>query len=172
MARVLLSLMLSFLFLVGDAFAGVDVNVATQRELQSLPGIGPSKATAIIEFRDSNGAFSSLADLDKVPGIGPATLDNLRPLVEFGGETAPASPTSASAPAGSKSTASGGARVNINQASGKELETLPGIGPSKAASILGDRDANGAFPSCAALTRVNGIGKATVAALAEKCAVE
>ena len=131
MARVLLSLMLSFLFLVGDAFAGVDVNVATQRELQSLPGIGPSKATAIIEFRDSNGAFSSLADLDKVPGIGPATLDNLRPLVEFGGETAPASPTSASAPAGSKSTASGGARVNINQASGKELETLPGMGPRR-----------------------------------------
>lgn len=172
MARILLSLLLSFLFLVGDAFAGVNVNAATQRELEGLPGIGPSKAAAIIEFRDRNGAFSSLADLDKVPGIGPATLDNLRPLVEFGGAGAQGSAAPAAAPPASKRAATGSARININVATAKELEKLPGIGPSKATSILGDRDANGPFPSCASLTRVNGIGKATVSALSESCTVE
>lgn len=170
MHRLLFVLLASLFLFVGDALAGVNVNAASQKQLEGLPGIGPSKATAILEYRATNGPFSSLADLDKVPGIGPATLENLRPLVEFGeAGAAPAASSSASTEA-AKPRSSGGARVNINTASAKELESLPGIGPSKAASILGDREANGPFPSCDSLTRVNGIGKATVAALAERCA--
>lgn len=168
MHRFLLALLASLFLFVGTAFAGVNVNAASQKELEGLPGIGPSKATAILEYRSTNGPFTSLADLDKVPGIGPATLENLRPLVEFGeaGAAPAAAPSSSSKPAPS------GSAVNINTASAKELESLPGIGPSKAASILGDRDANGPFASCQQLTRVNGIGKATVAALADRCTVE
>lgn len=55
---------------------------ATMAELESLPKIGPAKAKAIIDYRNAHG-FRSLGDLDKVKGIGPATLDLLRPLVEL-----------------------------------------------------------------------------------------
>ena len=61
----------------------VNVNTATQEELETLPGIGPSTAEAIITYRDENGAFTSLEDLDEVPGIGPSTLESLAELIEF-----------------------------------------------------------------------------------------
>lgn len=47
-------------------------------ELQSLPGIGPSRAAAILELRQRLGRFSSLEDLLQVKGIGPATLNRMR----------------------------------------------------------------------------------------------
>jgi competence protein ComEA len=46
-----------------------------------LPGIGPVTAQKILEFRQTHGAFASVDDLDAVPGIGPARLDQLRELV-------------------------------------------------------------------------------------------
>ncbi|MCC6167234.1 MAG: ComEA family DNA-binding protein [Caldilineaceae bacterium] len=55
----------------------INVNSATAEELETLPGIGPSKAQAII----ANRPYASVDDLDRVPGIGPATLEQLRPLV-------------------------------------------------------------------------------------------
>ena len=61
----------------------VHVNSATLEELDTLPGIGPSLAQAIIDYRTENGPFTSLADLDNVSGIGPAKLDALRDLVVF-----------------------------------------------------------------------------------------
>ena len=61
------------------------------------------------------------------------------------------------------------AGVNVNTATASELESLPGIGPAKAAAIVADREANGPFASCADLQRVQGIGKATVAGLADRC---
>jgi len=59
------------------------INTATQEELETLPGVGPAMAGRIIEFRDANGAFSSLDDLDEVSGIGPAMLENLDGLISF-----------------------------------------------------------------------------------------
>jgi len=59
----------------------MDVNSASAAELESLPGIGPAKAVAIVELREERGAFGSVDELDDVRGIGPATLDRLRPLV-------------------------------------------------------------------------------------------
>lgn len=55
----------------------LNLNEATQIELESLPGIGPAKAADIIEYREMIGAFSTLEDLLKVSGIGPATLEAL-----------------------------------------------------------------------------------------------
>jgi competence protein ComEA len=61
--------------------APIDVNVATIDELESLPGVGPATATAIVTERERNGPFVDVDDLDRVPGIGPAKLDALRDLV-------------------------------------------------------------------------------------------
>ncbi|MFT5685782.1 MAG: competence protein ComEA [Myxococcota bacterium] len=173
-----------FLFLISllwmmtsAAFAGVNVNTASQSELETLPGIGPSKAAAIMEYRSSNGPFTNVEQLDNVPGIGPATMSNLRTLVELGEESTDGAPQIA-APAGETTapamttTPTGGDRVNINTASQNQLEDLPGIGPSKASAILQYRTDVGPFSSCAALDAVSGIGPATVSALSDRCAVE
>ena len=65
----------------GGAPALVDLNVATAEELDTLPGVGPATAAAILEHRSTNGPFTSVEDLLDVPGIGEAKLEQLRDLV-------------------------------------------------------------------------------------------
>ncbi len=65
----------------GAPGALVNVNTATAEELEALPGIGPVLAQKIIEYRTAHGPFPSVDALDDVSGIGPATLEELRPLV-------------------------------------------------------------------------------------------
>ncbi len=170
----------------GAAEAGVNINTASQSELETLPGIGPSKAVAIIQHREAHGPFKALNDLDAVTGIGPATLTNLNGLVEFGdgavapaapaapvtttaGQTGGTSPSTTAAPAPKPAPAG---KVNINSAGVGELEQLPGIGPSKAQAILRDREERGPFTTCADLDRVEGIGPATVTLLVEACVTQ
>jgi len=57
----------------------LDINAATAAELSALPNIGPTLAARIAEDRETRGNFSSVDDLDRVPGIGPRTIDSLRP---------------------------------------------------------------------------------------------
>ena len=59
----------------------INLNEATQEALESLPGIGPTKAVDILEYRDKIGTFTSVEDLLNVPGIGPAILDAIRDYV-------------------------------------------------------------------------------------------
>jgi competence protein ComEA len=61
--------------------APVDVNRAGPEELETLPGVGPATAAAIIEFREANGGFATVEDLIDVPGIGEAKLAALADLV-------------------------------------------------------------------------------------------
>lgn len=57
--------------------ATIDLNTATEAQLESLKGIGPSKAKAILDYRSKNGPFKTVQDLEKVPGFGPATVSHL-----------------------------------------------------------------------------------------------
>ena len=70
--------------LTGAAFAGVNINTATQAELETLQGIGPAKAKAIVDHRKKNGSFKSIDDLQNVNGIGPVTMQRLRKDVTVG----------------------------------------------------------------------------------------
>jgi competence protein ComEA len=59
----------------------IDLNSATAEQLDTLPGVGPSTAAAIVAHREQNGPFATVDDLDSVTGIGPTKLEALRPLV-------------------------------------------------------------------------------------------
>ena len=76
--KTFLILVLCWLGLCYSAQAAVNINTANQTELESLPGIGPVKAKAILEYRKKNGGFKSVDELTRVDGIGPVTLKNAR----------------------------------------------------------------------------------------------
>lgn len=67
------------------AGAAIDLNTATVEQLDSLPGVGPVTAKAIVEWRTAHGGFTSVDQLGEVDGIGPARLQRLRGLVTVGG---------------------------------------------------------------------------------------
>jgi competence protein ComEA len=56
----------------------ININRATAKELETLPGIGPTRAQAIIQYRNTNGAFRKIEDLMEVKGIGPAIFENIK----------------------------------------------------------------------------------------------
>ena len=93
---VLASLSFSF------ALAAVDLNTATVEQLSTLKGIKAKKATAIVEYRQKNGAFKSVDDLKNVPGIGQKTVDKLRSELTVGGAAPAAQPKAAPKPAAPK----------------------------------------------------------------------
>lgn len=61
--------------------AVVNINTATSTELQTLPGIGASTATRILDYRQKNGGFKKVEDLMNVRGIGEKTFLKLKPLI-------------------------------------------------------------------------------------------
>ena len=63
-----------------NQMAAVAINSATARELERLPDIGPKTAARIVQYRDTHGPFVSVEALQNVNGIGPRTLDKLRPV--------------------------------------------------------------------------------------------
>ena len=63
--------------------ATIDVNAASAKELEQLPGIGPVLAEAIVEYREANGSFERAEDLMNVYGIGPAKLEAMLPFLRL-----------------------------------------------------------------------------------------
>lgn len=59
-------------------FAAVNINTATQSELEVVKGLGPAKARAIISYREANGNFKHLDELDNVKGFGKASVEKLK----------------------------------------------------------------------------------------------
>ncbi len=70
----------------------VNVNTATAEQLVALPGIGETKARAIVDLRDERGRFDSIEELLDVKGIGPAALEKARPFLTLKGRTTYATP--------------------------------------------------------------------------------
>lgn len=124
----------------------IDLNDAGPEALEAVPGVGPSLAEAILQDRAANGPFYAVTDLARVEGVGPATVEELGPLLTVGD----IGPRPATGP------------LDLNMASAAQLERLPGIGPVLAARIVVDRAEHGPFDSLRALDRVPGIGPATL----------
>ena len=61
----------------------ININRASAKELERLPGIGPVLASRIVEFRSANGSFLTVEDLGKVPGIGNSKLEKFRNLIRI-----------------------------------------------------------------------------------------
>ena len=80
----------------------IDINTATADQLEKgLKGIGPSKATAIVKYRQEHGRFNSVEELTNVPGIGDKTLAGIKDSVTVGSGTPsiPATPGKSTLPA-------------------------------------------------------------------------
>lgn len=67
----------------GEGSATVNINIASQSELETIPGVGPVTAQAIIEWREAHGPFTSVDQLIEISGIGERTLERIRPHVSI-----------------------------------------------------------------------------------------
>jgi competence protein ComEA len=126
MQKILLAFAMWFV-LSGAAMAAVNINTATKEELTSLKGVGEKRAQDIIDYRTKNGNFKSVDDLEKVPGIGPGLMKQIRPQVTTTGKTVIDQP----AEKGNKTKASDSAK-SAKSSDSKKSET------AKADSSKGD----------------------------------
>ena len=94
MRKLALTLLAVFAFAtVSFAADPIDINTATQEQLESLAGVGPTKAKAIIAYRTEHGNFKTVDELDNVKGFSSKTLDKLRDQATVGeAKPAPKSP--------------------------------------------------------------------------------
>jgi competence protein ComEA len=62
----------------------ININTAITAELETLPRIGPTMAQRIVEYREANGPFAAIEEIQNVPGIGPATFEGLKDRITVG----------------------------------------------------------------------------------------
>jgi competence ComEA-like helix-hairpin-helix protein len=177
----------------------IDLNSASEVELDRLRGVGPAVAARIVADRETSGPFASVDALLRVSGIGPATLERLRPQLEArggaGGGMAFRSGAGASGAGGGIGVDLGASLgigseawargrelrralepdvkplVDVNRADSAALLTVTGIGPAMAGRILAARRARGSFRSLDDLLTVRGIGERTLERLRQQMTV-
>ncbi|MFO0850864.1 MAG: helix-hairpin-helix domain-containing protein [Gemmataceae bacterium] len=154
----------------------LDLNRADRAELLQVPGVGPALADAILTHRQGGRRFGAVDDLRGVRGVGPATLEKLRPWLTVGEqpdessadpppaleklERKPPAPKP-SAPVRGGKVQSGDPPIDVNAADEAELMRLPGVGPTLAGRIVLARGTE-RFKSVDDLRRVKGIGVKTL----------
>jgi len=116
----------------------VDLNSASQKQLEDLPGVGAATAKKIIAGRP----YASVQDLSKA-GVSAKTIQQITPLVTVGAAPPPAAPAAAPAaaakPASSSKKSAPAGTVDLNTGSQKDLESLPGVGAATAKKIIAGR---------------------------------
>jgi len=83
MKRLLLAIGLALCPVI--ALATININTATKDELVALPGIGPAKAQAIVDYRKAHGPFKTVEELKDVKGIGAKRFEKLKPELAVSG---------------------------------------------------------------------------------------
>lgn len=171
----------------------IDLNTASEKELESIKGVGPATAKKIIAGRP----YKSVEDLKKA-GIPEKTIESMKPQVKVGTAPAPAKPAAevkppspakeTTAPAAStttpqKATAPAvkapakaaapaklapGQKVNINTATKEQLEALPEIGPMKAQAIIDGRP----YKKTEDVMKVKGIKEGTFGKIKDSISVD
>ena len=155
----------------------LDINAATAEELSALPSIGPARAAAIVEYRETHGVFRSTKDLMKVQGIGKGTFARIQDLITVAGveNTSASQPSQpkvigfpapsvtprlvppTAAPSGTDNFAA--ELIDVNSATVDQLAGLAQIGPILAERIVQYRQSHGPFRSLDELDKIPGIGK-------------
>lgn len=140
----------------------IDLNKATLSQLIKLPGIGPSKARTILEYRERIGKFTDLRQLLEVSGIGEKTYEKLKDYLFVDEKVSEQEDLKIVETDGSERIkVSQDFPININSADLETLQKLPGIGEVKAKAIIEYREQNGKFESIDELKNVKGIGEKT-----------
>ena len=144
----------------------INLNDADHAQLLQLPGVGESLAQRIETYRAKQHGFRAVEELRRVPGVGPALMEKLRPFVyvdpdvsDEESDPAGTSPIQTSKPRLDSKTKAKllTKRIDINRAAAADLRRLPGIGPVLADRILAVR-AKQPFRTVDDLRRVKGIG--------------
>jgi competence protein ComEA len=143
----------------------IDLNRADRALLLQVPGIGDSLAQRIEDHRRQHGAFQNFSDLRQVQGVGPTTLERLRPWLEIPSAEADSPPSAITKrlPTSGNSKKEGKltSPVDINRATLAELQSLPTVGQKRAQLIVEERQKR-PFTSVEDLRRVPGIGAKTL----------
>ncbi len=132
----------------------ININNADIENLMKLPGIGNTKAKAIMDYRENIGEFKSLNELIKVKGIGEKTFEKIFPYLEAINDS-----TEITAFINSDSPKEISGKININTASLSELISLPDIGEKRAQKIISYREKTGNFDDIEDIKKVKGIGE-------------
>lgn len=168
----------------------IKINEVTAEELAAykISGLGEKTAEKIVEYREENGPFKNMEDLDGAPRVGEKMLEKLEEQgIDFGdaaAESGESSEKEATASEGEDKTetksssrskedsGATGKKVNINEADAKELQTVKGIGEVSAQRIIDYREENGPFKSIEDIQEVKGFGEKTFEKIRDRITVD